>query len=87
VHITGVIVPEVPVTVTVYIPAMVPALLVPLPLLPPPQLTMPQVRHVSKTSIPSIARQLRRRAGMPKSNKHARAAPPVAYQGIPTRLV
>jgi hypothetical protein len=47
---------------------------------------MPQVRHVSKMSIPSIVRQLRLRAGMPKSSMHARATPPVAYQGNPMRL-
>jgi hypothetical protein len=31
--------------------------------------------------MPSIDRQRRRRAGIPKNNKHARAVPPAAYQG------
>jgi len=51
----------------------------PLPLLP--QLTSPPVRSTSNTNMPSIDRQRRRRAGIPKNNKQARAAPPAVYQG------
>src|ERR1035441_1145177 len=34
----------------------------------------------------SVVRQLRRRVGMPKSNRQARVAPPAMYQGTPGRL-
>jgi hypothetical protein len=33
-----------------------------------------------------MVRQLRRLAGMPKSSRQARVAPPAAYQGAPGRL-
>lgn len=74
--------PEVPVTVTVYVPAVVPEP-VP-PLLPaPPQLERPPVKNASRISMPSMARQPRRRAGMPNSSTQARV-PPAAYQGTGT---
>ena len=68
---------------------MVPGLLVPPPppaLPPPPQASTPPVRATRSASIPSIVRQLRRHAGMPKSRMQARVAPPAAYQGTPGRL-
>jgi len=57
-----------------------------LPPPPPPHASTPPERATRNTSIPSIVRQLRRRAGMPKSRIQARAAPPAAYQGTPLRL-
>ena len=53
---------------------------------PPPHASTPPVRATRNASIPSIVRQLRRRAGIPKSRMQARATPPVVYQGTPLRL-
>src|SRR5580658_4963968 len=36
--------------------------------------------------MPRIVRQRRRRAGIPKNNKQAKAVPPAAYQGAPRDL-
>lgn len=67
--VVSIVDPEAPVTVTVYVPAVVPKLPEPLPLLPlllrpPPQLERPPVNNASSISMPSMARQPRRRAGM-----------------------
>jgi hypothetical protein len=83
--VVSVVDPEVPVTVTVYVPAVVPGLPEPLPLLlpPPPQLARPPVKNASRQSMPSMARHLRRRTGMPNSSTQARVAPPAADHGSP----
>ena len=74
---------------------MVPAWPVPPPPVPPPvpppppplpHATAPQAKDARSISIPSIVRQLRRRAGMPKSKRQASVTPPVVYQGIAPRL-
>jgi len=71
----------VPVTVKTYVPVVVPA--VPVVLLvfeeeePPPQaLRLPS--SVINTRTPSIDRQPRRRAGIPRKTTKARSAPPAA---------
>lgn len=48
---------------------------------PPPQAKTPLVIAMRSASIPSMVRQLRRRAGMPKSSRQASVAPPAVYQG------
>ena len=63
------------VTVKVYCPAVVPGIVI--VLLPPPQLVRTP-RPTMVTRMPSIARQLRRRLGMPKKNTSASTAPPPA---------
>ena len=81
--------PDVPVMVTVYIPAVVAgrkAVLQVLVPLPPPHAIMPVVRAASRVNIPSIVRHLRRRAGIPMSSMQARAAPPLAYHGTSRRV-
>lgn len=80
-----VIAPEVPVTVTVYVPSVVPELPPPPPPPPPPLPPLPHaeitpVKETSSTSIPSIICRVRRRVGMPRSRMHARAAPPADGQ-------
>ena len=87
----SVVAPEVPVTVTVYVPAVVPGLLVPPPpppVLPPPppHASTPLASVTRSINIPSIVCHLRRRAGMPKSRMHARVVPPVTYHGTPGRF-
>jgi hypothetical protein len=83
--VVSVVDPETPVTVTVYVPAVVPELPEPPPLLlPPPQLDRPPVKNARRISIPSMVRHLRRRAGMPKSITQAKVAPPDAYHGTET---
>lgn len=69
----------VPVTVKTYWPEAVPGSLVPPP---PPLLEPPPPPHAAtlpsasiSTNMPSIARQLRRRAGIPKNTMSARIAP------------
>src|ERR1019366_2585021 len=64
------------------LPAVVPGTVV-LAVPPPPQATMPPLTAASRTSKPSMARQLRRRAGIPNRSRQARTAPPVLYQGTP----
>ena len=51
-----------------------------------PQAMIPPASDASRTTMPSSACHLRRRAGMPNSSKQAKAAPPVAYQGVPGRF-
>lgn len=80
--------PDVPVAVTVYIPAVVAgrkAVQVPDPF-PPPHAITPVVRAARRVNIPSMVRQLRRRAGMPMSRMQAKAAPPPAYHGTLWRV-
>jgi hypothetical protein len=74
----------VPVTVTVYVPAVVPEL--PPLLLPLPQASKPPVRAIRKMTIPILVCHLRRRAGIPipKSMAKARSPVPLAAAAIPT---
>jgi hypothetical protein len=67
--------PEVRVTVTVYVPAVVPEL--PPLLLPLPQASKPPVRARRKTTIPILVCHLRRRAGIPLEKSMAKARSPV----------
>ena len=72
--------PDVPVTVTVYVPGVVPGLaVVPPPLLPPPPQPM-ATPDTNSTRSPTMASQLRRRLGTPKKNSNASTAPPVDGQ-------
>jgi len=64
------------VIVKVYVPAVVPRFLLPPPPLPPQPAMVP--RTTISTNIPSIDRQLRRRAGIPKNSNSASTAPPPA---------
>lgn len=68
---------DVPVTVTVYVPAVVPGIDVPPPplpaLLPPPQPVAPMIAR--KTNAPNRASQLRRRLGLTKNATKAIAVP------------
>ena len=68
----------VPVTMKVYVPADVPGLLFepPLVTLPPQADKLPSA--VITIRIPSIERQLRRRAGIPRKTRSASTAPPPA---------
>jgi len=50
-------------------------------MLPPPQ-PMPIPTRAAKRTTPSIVRQLRRRAGIPKKRSMARAAPPVIVKNL-----
>src|ERR1700678_3215283 len=76
--------PEVPVSVMVYVPAVVPG--VPPPpapplLLPPlPQARTPPLRVTISASNPSIVCHLRRCVGMPKISMQAKVAPLIMYQ-------
>ena len=76
------VVAEVPVTVIVYSPAVVPGvpLLPPLKLLLPPHALAPLVRSDRSTNIPSMLLQRRLRAGIPSIKMQARTAPPVEGQ-------
>jgi hypothetical protein len=66
----------VPVTVKVYVPAVVPEVPVE-PVLPLPQaVRLPSA--VINTRMPSMERQLRRRAGIPRKTRKASIAPPPA---------
>jgi hypothetical protein len=78
--VVSMVVPTVPVTVTVYVPAVVPVLPPPPPVLALLLLQPIAPRETNKTSSPSIASQLRRRLGIPKNSASARAAPPVDGQ-------
>ncbi len=86
----AVVLPDVPVTVTTYVPAVVPGLppppTPPPPPPPPPHAMKPPMRITRKTSRPSRVRQRRRRPGMPipSSKPKARVVPP-AYQRTPGR--
>ena len=68
----------VPVTVTVYVPAVVPGFAVPPPplpaLLPPPQPVAPMM--AGRKNAPNRASQLRRRLGVTKNTTKASAVPP-----------
>ena len=71
--------PEVPATITLYVPGVVPGVLVD----PPAKLAwlphaMVPARTMSSASIPSRLDKRRLRAGIPKSRTQARATPPVA---------
>ena len=70
--------PDVPVTVTVYVPAVVPGVVVVVVvvLLPPPQ-AMPAM-ETKKTSRTTIASQLRRFFGIQKKSRQAKTVPPPA---------
>lgn len=73
--------------VAVYVPAVVPCVLVVvqpvlLPPPPPPQAITPSASAASSNTIPSIALHLRRFSGAQKRSKHASTAPPGAYHGI-----
>ena len=50
-------------------------------MLPPPQ-PMPIPTRAAKRTTPSIVRQLRRRAGIPKKRSMARAAPPAIVKNL-----
>ena len=52
----------------------------------PPHASIPLPRATRSSTIPNMVCHLRRRPGMPRSTRHARVAPPVAYHGIPGRL-
>ena len=67
----------VPVTVTVYVPAVVPGLLVPPP---PPHADIPLAIVTRNISIPSIMRQPRRRVGVTKKHMKANAIPPAGLK-------
>ena len=69
--------PEVPVTVTMYVPAVVPGRVVPVLCEEPPQPTL--ATETASASSPSIASQLRR-LGMRTSRSRARAVPPAEGQ-------
>jgi hypothetical protein len=76
-------VPEVPVTVTVYVPGVVPPPPPPPPpptLPPPPQPSELPMTEKSSASIPSLQDHLRHLAGMATSKMHARATPLTAGQ-------
>src|SRR5580658_3126681 len=66
--------PEVPVTVMMYEPGVVPGFAPPPPL--PPQPSAPPRTEKNSTSIPGVLHHLRRRTGTPTSKMHARAIPP-----------
>src|SRR5580692_7100523 len=66
-----------PGVVPVLAPVVVPLLFTTMP----PQPMAPPARAKSSTTAPSRLCQRRRRVGMPKSSRQARAAPPDAYQG------
>jgi hypothetical protein len=75
-----VILPDVPVTVTVYVPGVVPEFPPPPPPPPPPPLLPPPPHPIApkaanSASTPSIASQLRRRRGIPISTMPASAVP------------
>ena len=83
-------VPEVAVTVIVYVPGVVPGLvtgggLVPPPP-PPPHANTPALRNTNSPSNPSMLRHFRRLAGTPIKSRQARAAPPSTYHGISRSL-
>ena len=65
----------VPVTVKVYLLAVVPELPDPVKVLCPPQAVRPPNAAINSKR-PSIDRQLRRRAGIPRNTRNARTAPP-----------
>lgn len=74
--------PEVPVTVMVYVPAVVPEVgSGAQEWLTLPQARMPPANIARRARIEKIARQLRRRTGIPIKNKQARMTPPPARQG------
>ena len=80
-----------PVTVIVYVPAVVPELPPPPPPPPPlfpplPHATAPTVRATSSIATPSKARRVLRLAAVRKRNTHAKAAPPARYRGVAGRL-
>ena len=81
---------EVAVTVTEYVPAVVPGVgvgggvVVPL-LPPPPQAKRALENATSNSRLPAITLQPRRRALKPTSKMPARAVSPMGYQGAPGR--
>jgi len=76
--------PELPVTVTTYVPEVVPGLPEPPPTVPPPpQAIKPPARPMSDIPIPSMIRQLRRRFGTPKRSRQPRARLPAKYKEPP----
>ena len=82
--VVSTVVPDLPVTVMVYAPAVVPGMVVwPPPPPDPPHAIRPPAAVSKSSSIISIARHLRRRDGMPNRRMHANAAPPVVYHGTP----
>ena len=50
--------------------------------LPPPQATMPLADATNRNTIPSMERQLRRRAGMPRSTRKPKTALPLEYHAM-----
>jgi hypothetical protein len=72
--------PEVPVTVMMYVPGVVPGLRVGLEL---PQAVNPPTSSPRKTIIPTIVLQLRLRAGIANNNRQPKVTPPAAYQQTP----
>jgi hypothetical protein len=89
VHVAEVAPGAVPVTVTVYWPAVVPGspvVVVPAPALfplpPPPQDSIPPLRDIRSSKLPRTARQRRNRLGVLKSRRQAREAAPAVYQEI-----
>ena len=82
----SVMAPEVPVTVMMYVPAVVPDLMTLGQATPPPfplHATTPPTKAMDNNTRLNIDRQVRLRFGMTKRNKLARAAPLPAPQGIP----
>src|SRR5437899_8249768 len=77
------------VTVMMYVPAVVPALMTLGQATPPPvplHPTTPPTKAMNDNTRLRIDRHLRLRFGMTKRNKLARAAPLPAYQGIPPSI-
>jgi len=68
----------VPVTVKMYVPAVVPGVPVLVVVLPPPPHAVRLPNAAITTRTPSIDRQLCRRAGIPRKSRKARTAPPPA---------
>ncbi len=76
-------VPEIPVTVMTYVPAVVPVSVPPpLPGTGPVQPCRPNERATSNKTVARILCHLRLLAGMPRRNAHASAAPPAGNHGV-----
>ncbi len=78
----SVMAPEVPVTVTVYVPGVVPAATTLLQtVVRLPHADMPMAMKTESIATTSLTCHPRRRAGIPSRNKQVRSVPPPVYQG------